>query len=152
MERPDLELERNTGLGRAALDLPQRLAGHHRDAAVRGVEQIGAEERELHEARAAARLRALEQDHGSSRASATARLDLENIRRLGALRDQDARALDELSSLAEALRTQIVLARFSGSSAADVGGIVSEVWARVEGLGAALEAEEILRAEEPIET
>jgi hypothetical protein len=68
------------------------------------------------------------------------------------LRDRDARALEELCALVEALRTQVTLARFSGSSAADIGGIVGEVWARVEGLGAAIEAEESLRVEEVVET
>jgi len=48
------------------------------------------------------------------------------------------RALDELCELVQALRTQLVLARFAGSSVEGTGGIVSEVWARVEGLGAAL--------------
>ncbi|MDI1443384.1 hypothetical protein [Polyangium sp. 6x1] len=102
--------------------------------------------------RAEARVREIERASGSSRALATARLDLDNVRRLSLLRDRDARALEELCALAEALRTQVTVARFSGSSAADIGGIVSEVQARVEGLGAALEAEESLRAEEPIET
>lgn len=103
-------------------------------------------------ARAEARVREIERASGSGRALATARLDLDNVRRLSSLRDRDARALEELCALAEALRTQVTVARFSGSSAADIGGIVSEVQARVEGLGAALEAEESLRAEEPIET
>ncbi|MRG98435.1 hypothetical protein [Polyangium spumosum] len=103
-------------------------------------------------ARAEARVREVERASGSGRALATARLDLDNVRRLSSLRDRDARALEELCALAEALRTQVTVARFSGSSAADIGGIVSEVQARVEGLGAALEAEESLRAEEPIET
>ncbi|HVK64759.1 MAG TPA: hypothetical protein VM694_09800 [Polyangium sp.] len=102
--------------------------------------------------RAEARVREIERASGSSRALATARLDLDNVRRLSSLRDRDSRALEELCALAEALRTQVTVARFSGSSAADIGGIVSEVQARVEGLGAALEAEESLRAEEPIET
>lgn len=99
-----------------------------------------------------ARIRDLEKRGGSPRALSTARLDLDNVRRLSALRDRDARALEELCALVEALRTQVTLARFSGSSAADIGGIVGEVWARVEGLGAAIEAEESLRAEEAIET
>jgi len=102
--------------------------------------------------RAEARIRELERKSISGRTLTTARLDLDNIRRLTALRDREARALDELSALAEALRTQVTVARFSGSSAADIGGIVSEVQARVEGLGAALEAEETLRAEESEES
>jgi hypothetical protein len=103
-------------------------------------------------ARAEARVREIERAGGSSRALATARLDLENVRRLLSLRDRDARALDELCALAEALRTQVTLARYSGPSQADFGDIVTEVRARVEGLGAALEAEESLRAEETVET
>jgi len=93
------------------------------------------------------RVRDLEKRGGSSRAVSTARLDLENVRSLSALRDRDARALEELCALVEALRTQVTLARFSGSAAADIGGIVGEVWARVEGLGAAIEAEESLRVD-----
>lgn len=96
-----------------------------------------------------ARVRELETRGGSARTVSTARLDLENVRRLGALRERETRALEELCALVEALRTQVTLARFSGSAAADIGGIVGEVWARVEGLGAAIEAEESLRADEP---
>jgi hypothetical protein len=103
-------------------------------------------------ARAEARVREIERAGGSSRALGTARLDLDNVRRLLSLRDRDARALEELCALAEALRTQVTLARYSGSSAADFGDIVTEIRARVEGLGAALEAEESLRAEESVET
>jgi L-alanine-DL-glutamate epimerase-like enolase superfamily enzyme len=103
-------------------------------------------------ARLESRVGDLEKRGGSPRTLSTARLDLENVRRLSALRDRDARALEELCALVEALRTQVTLARFSGSSAADIGGIVGEVWARVEGLGAAIEAEESLHAEEAIET
>jgi hypothetical protein len=68
----------------------------------------------------------------------TARLHHENVKRLVALRDRDAQALSELADLVQALRTQLVLARFAGSSVEGAGGIVSEVWARVEGLGAAM--------------
>lgn len=84
----------------------------------------------------------LERGAPSGRALSTARLHLENVRRLVALREHDARALDELADLVQALRTQLVLARFAGSSVEGAGGIVSEVWARVEGLGAALDAEQ----------
>jgi hypothetical protein len=98
--------------------------------------------------RLSARVQDLERRGGSARALSTARLELDNVRRLVALRDRDARALEELCALVEALRTQVTLARFSGSSAADIGGIVGEVWARVEGLGAAIEAEESLRSDE----
>ena len=76
------------------------------------------------------------------RALTTARLHLENVRCLHALRVRDERALEELSDLVQALRTQLVLARFAGSSIEGASGIVSEVWARVEGLGAVMEAQD----------
>lgn len=86
----------------------------------------------------------LERTGASLRSIATARLHMDNVRRLYAMRERDARALDELADLVQALRTQLVLARFAGSSVEGVGGIVSEVWARVEGLGAAMDAHEEL--------
>lgn len=101
---------------------------------------------------AASRVEELEQTRASSRALATARLHLENVRRLRAMRDRDARALEELADLIQALRTQLVLARFAGSSVEGVGGIVSEVWARVEGLGAAIDAHEVGASEDAIQT
>lgn len=103
-------------------------------------------------ARAEERVRGMEKSGASARALAMGKLDLENVRRLVLLRERDARGLEELCGLAEALRTQVTLARYSGSQAADFGDIVTEIRARVEGLGAALEAEESLRAEEPVET
>ena len=90
---------------------------------------------------AEARALSLEKEAGSPRAIATARLHVDNIRRLCALRDRDARSLDELADLVQALRTQLVLARFEGSSVEGASGIVSEVWARVEGLGAAMDTD-----------
>ena len=87
------------------------------------------------------RVEALERSDAVGRALATARLHLENLRRLHALRERDERALEELAGLVEALRTQLVLARWAGSSVEGVGGIVSEVWERVESLGEAMEAE-----------
>jgi hypothetical protein len=93
-------------------------------------------------ARADARLTALEASDGAARAIATARLHAENVRRLARLRDRDARALDELADLTAALRTQLVLARFAGSSVDGASGIVGEVWARVEGLSEAMDATE----------
>jgi len=92
--------------------------------------------------RADARLAALEAAGGPARAIATARLHAENVRRLARLRDRDARALDELADLTAALRTQLVLARFAGSSVDGASGIVGEVWARVEGLSEAMDATE----------
>lgn len=88
------------------------------------------------------RVRDLEQSGASPRAISTARLHLENVRRLMAMRERDARALEELADLVQALRTQLVLARYAGSTVEGVGGIVSEVWARVEGLSVAMDAQE----------
>lgn len=80
------------------------------------------------------RIARLEREGASPRALASARSHSENIERLHALRDRDRGALNELSELAHALRTQLVLARYAGSSPADASDIVSEVWARLEAL------------------
>ena len=89
-------------------------------------------------AAAEARVQTLSQPGASPRALATARLHLDNVRRIAALRDRDARALDELRDLVGALQAQLALARFAGTQVEGTSGIVSEMWARVEGLGAAL--------------
>ena len=85
------------------------------------------------------RLRELEARRAPERVVATARMQVESLLRLEELRAADARALDELAELLDALRTQLVLARYAGSSAEGVGAIVGEVWARLEGLGAAFD-------------
>lgn len=90
--------------------------------------------------RAEQRVASLETDGASARSLAPARLHLENVRRLAALRSRDRQMLAELAELATTLRTQLVLARYAGSSPVDAGDIVSEVWARVEVLGTTLEA------------
>ncbi len=90
-------------------------------------------------AASARRLEELERTSAPDRAIATARLQYENLERLAQLRAADARALEELADLLEALRTQLVLARYAGSSADGAPAIVSEIWARLEGLGAALD-------------
>ena len=87
----------------------------------------------------ARRLEELEKSGGSDRAVATARLQHDSLERLDELRAADARALEELADLLEALRTQLVLARYAGSPADGASAIVSEVWARLEGLGAVLD-------------
>ena len=69
------------------------------------------------------------------------------MRRLVALRDRDARALEELGELAHALRAQLAVARLAGSSAAEASDIVAEVWSRIEGLDAANEGFEASPAE-----
>jgi hypothetical protein len=79
-------------------------------------------------------------ERGSARALKTAVLQRDNVARLEALRDRHARALEELGELVGALRSQLVLARYAGSSPEGVGGIVTELWARVEGLGEVMEA------------
>lgn len=84
---------------------------------------------------AEAHLARLEQRSASPRALASARLHLENVARLQGLAARDRRALEELSELIAALRTQLVFARYSGSSPGEASGIVTEVWARVEMLG-----------------
>jgi hypothetical protein len=92
------------------------------------------------DARASAdHLRELESQGASDRTLATARLQHDSLTRLQQLRAADAQALEELADLLEALRAQLLLARYSGSSAESAGAIVSEVWARLEGLGAAFD-------------
>ena len=81
------------------------------------------------------RIARLEQSRASPRTLASARLHLENIARLQSLAARDQRALEELSELVAALRTQLVFARYSGSSPGEASDIVTEVWARVEMLG-----------------
>ena len=85
------------------------------------------------------RVEALSRQAATPRATATARLHLTNVQRLHSMRERDARSLVDLAELVEALRTQLVLARFAGSSVEGVGDIVTEMWARVEGLGEAME-------------
>jgi hypothetical protein len=87
----------------------------------------------------ARRLAELESSAPPDRADAPPRLQNENLERLAQLRIADARALEELADLLEALRTQLVLARYAGSSADGAPAIVSEIWARLEGLGAVLD-------------
>ena len=92
------------------------------------------------DAQASARhLRELEARGAPERTLVTARLQHESLTRLQDLRAADAQALDELADLLEALRAQLLLARFSGSSAEGAGAIVGEVWARLEGLGVAFD-------------
>jgi len=94
------------------------------------------------------RLARLERAAAPARSVASARLQLANLERLSQLKARDARTLEELAELAGALRTQLVLARYAGSSAEGASDIVSEMWARVEVLGSALEPEEIFLDDE----
>lgn len=90
-------------------------------------------------AASAQRIADLAASGASDRALATARLQHESLERLDELRSADARALEELAGLVEALRMQLVLARYAGSNADGASAIVSEVWARLEGLGAVID-------------
>ena len=82
-------------------------------------------------------LRDLEERGAPERTVVTARLQHESMSRLQQIGAADAQALEELAELLEALRAQLLLARYSGSSAEGAGAIVSEVWARLESLGVA---------------
>jgi hypothetical protein len=88
-------------------------------------------------ARAERALGAARQAGGSGLESA--RLVCESIRRLRALRDRAAAERDELLALCGRLRTQVTVLRFAGTAPEDVGELVGEILARVEGVGAALE-------------
>jgi hypothetical protein len=81
----------------------------------------------------------LEREGASARTLASARLHLANVERLDALRRRDELALEELAELVSALRTQLVLARYAGSTPEGAGDIVSEMWARVEVLGTTMD-------------
>lgn len=57
--------------------------------------------------------------------------------RLRSIRNRDLHAMQELVQLLAALRSEILIARHEGSSAEGPAALVSEVWARVVGLGEA---------------
>jgi len=90
-------------------------------------------------AASAARLKELEAKGAPERAVATARLQHESLLRLDRLLAGDVQALDDLADLLEALRAQLLLARYSGGDAESAEAVVSEVWARLEGLGAVMD-------------
>jgi hypothetical protein len=96
------------------------------------------------------RIEQLTRDGSSARTLVPARLHLENVRRLESLRRRDEQTLSELAELCTTLRTQMVLARYAGSTPDDAGDIVSEVWARVEVLGSTLDLETLPTAADPI--
>lgn len=98
-----------------------------------------AEQGSFDRAASAIRVEELARSGASDRAVATARLQHDSRVRLAELRAADARALDELADLLEALRTQLLLARYEGGPSGDASAIVSEVWARLEGLGAVVD-------------
>lgn len=118
---------------------------------VQEVERAGERHRELVELlgqpafspeAATRRIEQLTSEGASARALAPARLHLENIERLDRLRRRDEQTLAELRELCGTLRTQLVLARFAGSTPHDASDILSDVWARVEVLGSTLESAE----------
>jgi hypothetical protein len=92
-------------------------------------------EREAAETRA--RVEQLEREGASGRLS-TARVHLHNLEELIALWRAERAALEDLADLCEALRSQLVLAHFTGPSVDGVSELVTELGARVEGLDTAL--------------
>jgi len=88
---------------------------------------------------ASRRLEALETARASPRVCSSARLHLENIRRLHRLAETEARALEELAALVVALRTELMVVKLSGSSAEGVDDIVRDLSAHIEGLRQATE-------------
>ena len=118
----------------------QRISAEVAAVAVR-MEELGslASSPGLDPAASAARVAELSRAGAPERTIATARLQHESLLRLEKLRATDGEALDELADLLEALRAQLLVARYAGSPSDGTGAIVSEVWARLEGLGAAFE-------------
>lgn len=114
--------------------LVEHLAGL--DAKVTELDEVLARD-DFDVTRAERTLAAAKQGGGSGLESA--RLVCESIRRLRALRDRAAVERDELLALCGRLRTQVTVLRFAGTAPEDVGELVGEILARVEGVGAALE-------------
>ncbi len=85
------------------------------------------------------RVRELAQGLAPPRAVIMAERHLENIERLAALQARDRQLLAELGDWLTTLRTQLVLARYSSTSADGVSDIFAEVCARVEVLGSTLD-------------
>lgn len=100
---------------------------------------------------AARRIEALESARASPRVCSSARLRLENIRRLRRLAETEARALEELAALVTALRTELMVVKLSGSSAEGVDDIVRDLSAHIEGLRQA-SAEVGMPEAAPVET
>jgi hypothetical protein len=98
---------------------------------------------------ARARVLELEQATGNTRALAIAQRHVENVERLAALHARDRQLLAELGDWLATLRTQLVLARYSASSAEGVGDIFAEVCARVEVLGSTLDEPPLTMPELP---
>ncbi len=86
------------------------------------------------------RIERLEEEGTNRRALATARVHLDNLEKLESMLGREREALLDFADLCDALRAQLVLARYAGSSLDGVGEIVEELGARVEGLDSALAA------------
>jgi hypothetical protein len=67
-----------------------------------------------------------------------ARLALESIERLVALRARAALDRDDLLTLCRRLRLQATVLRFAGADAGEMRGLLAEIQGRIEGAGAAL--------------
>ncbi len=78
-------------------------------------------------------------ERGNPAGIENARLVLESIKRLQALRARAAGEIHELLALCARLRTQVTVMRFAGAATEDVGELVGEILGRVEGVGAALD-------------
>ncbi len=115
-----------------------------REAADTILSEVERAERRLHEldamlARPELDLgRAVRRAEASGATRGSARLHLESVAQLRKMRSADARALEELEDLVTALSSQLALTRFTGSSHEGPDGIVTQVWAKVEGLAGAL--------------
>jgi len=149
-ERIEAELDQAVS---AAIDspfevlLPRRAADRIRDEVRDALRRIGELEAVLEEpgfdrARAEERVVELSAGQASKRALKTAVLHRDSVARIEALRDRQVRALEELGELVGALRSQLVLARYAGSSPEGVGGIITEMWTRVESLSEVMDAHE----------
>lgn len=99
--------------------------------------------------KAQARLHQLEVEEASASTQGAARMHVNNVRRLLELRRAQLGVLHELEQALAALHSQLVVAHYAGSTGEGVGAIVSELWARVEGLGEALEPESNEQEEAP---
>jgi hypothetical protein len=98
---------------------------------------------------ARARVVELTQCQASSRALTMAQRHVEDVERLAALHARDRLLVAELGDWLSTLRTQLVLARYSASSAEGVGDIFAEVCARVEVLGSTLEEPSLIMPDPP---
>jgi hypothetical protein len=112
------------------------LMGHlaHLDAKVQELDEVLAGE-EFDPARVERRLR-----EGDRAGVGSATAAAEGARRLAALRERAARERDELLGLCARLRMQVTVLRFTeGAPGENLGELVGEILARIEGVGEALD-------------